>query len=140
MKGAGKKGGGKGYGGRMNSLDEEDAGSEGEEEEFSEKEKEIIKRSSMINTYRLILSNYDFSIFPNTFFWLLTEYEDRSVFDVLLDYFESTEEYEICADIKQIKDNITKANKSRSEKRGGACLAAQASCFSKSSRAFSASS
>ena len=89
-----------------------------EEEEFSEKEKEIIKRSSMINTYRLILSNYDFSIFPNTFFWLLTEYEDRSVFDVLLDYFESTEEYEICADIKQIKDNIAKANKSRSEKRG----------------------
>ena len=48
-----------------------------EEEEFSEKEKEIIKRSSMINTYRLILSNYDFSIFPNTFFWLLTAYEDR---------------------------------------------------------------
>ena len=91
---------------------------EEEEEEFTEKEKEIIKRSSMINTYKLILSNYDFSIFPNTFFWLLTEYEDKSVFDVLLDYFESTEEYEICADIKQIRDNIKKAQKNRSKKRG----------------------
>ena len=31
-------------------------------EEFSDEEKEVIRRSSMINTYKLLVSNYDFSI------------------------------------------------------------------------------
>ena len=52
------------------------------EEEFSEKEKETIRRSSMINTYKLLISNYDFSIFPNNLFWLLSDYNEENVFDV----------------------------------------------------------
>ena len=88
-----------------------------EEEDFSEKEKEIIKRSSMINTYRLLVSNYDFSIFPNNLFWLLSDYNEENVFDVLLNYFESTEEYELCADIQKMKVNFKKIKDNRAAKK-----------------------
>ena len=87
------------------------------EEEFSEKEKETIRRSSMINTYKLLISNYDFSIFPNNLFWLLSDYNEENVFDVLLKYFESTEEYELCADIKKMEDNFKKIKRSRESKK-----------------------
>tara|TARA_R100000406_G_scaffold41208_1_gene27547 strand:- start:653 stop:982 length:330 start_codon:yes stop_codon:yes gene_type:complete len=87
------------------------------EEEFSEEEKESIRRSSMINTYRLLVSNYDFSIFPDNLFWLLSDYNEEHVFDVLLEYFESTEEYELCADIKRMKDNFIKIKNSRAAKK-----------------------
>ena len=85
--------------------------------EFSEEEKETIRRSSMINTYRLLVSNYDFSIFPNNLFWLLSDYNESNVFDVLLDYFESTEEYELCSDIKKMKDDFKKIRDSRESKK-----------------------
>ena len=87
------------------------------EEDFSDEEKEAIRRSSMINTYRLLVSNYDFSIFPNNLFWLLSDYNEENVFDVLLEYFESTEEYELCADIKKMQDNFKKIKDSRAAKK-----------------------
>ena len=87
------------------------------EEDFSDEEKEAIRRSSMINTYRLLVSNYDFSIFPNNLFWLLSDYNEENVFDVLLEYFESTEKYELCADIKKMQDNFKKIKDSRAAKK-----------------------
>lgn len=86
-------------------------------EEFTEHEKEIIRRSSMLNTYKLLVSNYDFSIFPDSMFWLLTDYQESNVFDILLDYFESTEEYEICADLKKMQDNLDRVRASRDAKK-----------------------
>ena len=86
---------------------------------FSDEEKEIIRRASMINTYRLIVSNYDFSIFPDTMFWLLTNYKDQNVLDILLEYFESTEEYELCADIYRIQKSLDKVLANRAKKREG---------------------
>ena len=74
-------------------------------DDFTDEEKEVIRRTSMINTYRLLTSNYDFSIFPENLFWLLSDYNEMTVFDILLDYFESTEEYELCADVKKMKDH-----------------------------------
>ena len=50
-------------------------------------------------------------------FWLLTDYEETSVFDILLDYFESTEEYEICADLKNMQDNTERVRASRASKK-----------------------
>lgn len=88
-----------------------------EQEEFSDDEKEAIRRSSMINTYRLLVSNYDFSIFPNNLFWLLSDYNEENVFDVLLNYFEGTEEYELCADIQKMKINFKKIKDSRAAKK-----------------------
>tara|TARA_R110002050_G_scaffold300041_2_gene467467 strand:+ start:1721 stop:2050 length:330 start_codon:yes stop_codon:yes gene_type:complete len=87
------------------------------EEEFSDEEKEAIRRSSMINTYKLLVSNYDFSIFPDNLFWLLSDYNESNVFNVLLDYFESTEEYELCIDIKKMQDNFEKIKSSRAAKK-----------------------
>ena len=87
------------------------------ESEFSEEEKEAIRRSSMINTYRLLASNYDFSIFPDDIFWLLSDYKDQNVFDLLLEYFEGTEEYEICADIKKMHDTYLRIKDSRDAKK-----------------------
>jgi len=87
------------------------------EEGFTESEKEAIRRSSMINTYRLLISNYDFSIFPNNLFWLLSDYDEENVFELLLDYFESTEEYELCADIKKMQDTFFKMKDKRESKK-----------------------
>tara|TARA_Y100001968_G_C19364419_1_gene721676 strand:+ start:528 stop:869 length:342 start_codon:yes stop_codon:yes gene_type:complete len=86
---------------------------------FSDEEKEVIRRSSMINTYRLIVNNYDFSIFPDTMFWLLTNYKDKNVLDILLEYFESTEEYEMCADIYKIQKSLDRVIANRAKKREG---------------------
>tara|TARA_R110002020_G_scaffold233207_2_gene444960 strand:- start:2389 stop:2733 length:345 start_codon:yes stop_codon:yes gene_type:complete len=86
---------------------------------FSDEEKDIIRRSSMVNTYRLIVSNYDFSIFPDTMFWLLTNYKDQNVLEILLEYFESTEEYEICAELYNIQLELDKVIANRRKKREG---------------------
>ena len=86
---------------------------------FSDGEKEVIRRSSMINTYRLILSNYDFSIFPNTMFWLLTNYKEQNVLDILIEYFETTEEYEICAELYLIQTELDRVIANRKQKREG---------------------
>tara|TARA_R110000744_G_scaffold223457_6_gene342207 strand:+ start:16484 stop:16813 length:330 start_codon:yes stop_codon:yes gene_type:complete len=87
------------------------------EDDFSDEEKEAIRRSSMINTYKLLVSNYDFSIFPDNLFWLLSDYNEDNVFLVLLDYFESTEEYELCADIKKMYDTFIRMRDNRASKK-----------------------
>ena len=43
-----------------------------------------IKHQSMENTYTLITNNYDFEVFPNKLFWLLTDYDELTVFEVLI--------------------------------------------------------
>ena len=93
------------------------------EEELSqltEGEREAIKNQSMLNTYRLIVNNYDFEVFDNTLFWLLTDYDELTVFDVLIEYFADPdrEDYEKCARLRDIKIELNKNKKKRTVKRG----------------------
>tara|TARA_R110000751_G_scaffold49529_5_gene110198 strand:+ start:5817 stop:6209 length:393 start_codon:yes stop_codon:yes gene_type:complete len=85
---------------------------------MTEEEKEIVKYHSMNNTYKLIMSEYDFTVFPDTLFWLLTDYDKASVFDVLIEYFqdEDREEYEKCAVLKQLKERRLRYKKRASKK------------------------
>ena len=93
---------------------------EGDLNDLSKEEREIIKQQSMLNTYKLIVNNYDFDVFPNRLFWLLTDFDALTVFDVLIDYFASPEieEYEKCAELKNIKEELIKNQSIRTAKRG----------------------
>tara|TARA_R110000765_G_scaffold423725_2_gene533034 strand:+ start:41 stop:397 length:357 start_codon:yes stop_codon:yes gene_type:complete len=87
---------------------------------LSTTEEEIIKYHSMNNTYKLILNEYDFTVFPDSLFWLLTDYDKLTVFDVLIEYFQDPEreEYEKCAVLKGIKEERLKHMKRRGTKKG----------------------
>ena len=93
---------------------------EGDLNQLTDEEREAIKRQSMLNTYRLIINNYDFDVFTDTLFWLLTDYDELTVFDVLIDYFADPEreEYEKCAKLRDIKDSL-KSNRLRSRAKKG---------------------
>ena len=93
---------------------------EGDFSELSDDEREYIQKQSMLNTYTLIINNYDFEIFPKTLFWLLTDYDELSVFDVLIKYFShlDREDYEKCARLRDIKIELNKNKKKRTVKRG----------------------
>lgn len=84
---------------------------------LTDKQKESIKRQSMENTYTLIINDYNFDIFPEKLFWLLTDFDEPTVFDVLIDYYIDTEEYEKCAQLKIIQESIigTKGAKKRGQ-------------------------
>ena len=41
---------------------------------LTDKQKESIRRQSMENTYTLIINDYNFDIFPEKLFWLLTDF------------------------------------------------------------------
>lgn len=71
---------------------------------LTDKQRESIKRQSMENTYTLVINNYDFDIFPEKLFWLLTDFDSITIFDVLMDYYIETEEYEKCAVLKIVKE------------------------------------
>ena len=73
---------------------------------LTDKQKESIRRQSMENTYTLIINDYNFDIFPEKLFWLLTDFDEPTVFDVLIDYYIDTEEYEKCAQLKIIQESI----------------------------------
>ena len=93
------------------------------EEELSqltEGEREAIKNQSMLNTYRLIVNNYDFEVFDNTLFWLLTDYDELTVFDVLIEYFADPdrEDYEKCGKLRDIKLSLRNNRLSRGAKKG----------------------
>ena len=79
-----------------------------------------IKHQSMENTYTLITNNYDFEVFPNKLFWLLTDYDELTVFEVLIKYFahENREEYEKCALLKKIKERHLRHKPTRAVKKG----------------------
>tara|TARA_R110002050_G_scaffold116946_2_gene233642 strand:- start:18867 stop:19226 length:360 start_codon:yes stop_codon:yes gene_type:complete len=87
---------------------------------LSSREEETIKYHSMNNTYKLIINDYDFEVFPDQLFWLLTDYDALSVFDVLIDYFKhpDREEYEKCAILKSLQEKRVKNMKSRAAKKG----------------------
>lgn len=88
---------------------------------LSEEQRLEIKHQSMENTYTLITNNYDFEVFPNKLFWLLTDYDALTVFDVLIDYYshEDREQYEKCALLKKIKERHERHNKASGDiKRG----------------------
>ena len=93
---------------------------DGDLDRLTDEERESIKRQSMLNTYRLIINNYDFEVFDETLFWLLTDYQETTVFDVLIEYFAdpTREEYEKCAEIKKIKDNLSKKRLASGAKKG----------------------
>jgi hypothetical protein len=88
--------------------------------QLTDEEREAIKNQSMLNTYRLIVNNYDFDVFPNTLFWLLTDYDKLTVFDVLIDYFQhpDREEYEKCGKLRDIKLSLKKNYLDRTAKKG----------------------
>jgi hypothetical protein len=106
------------------NLDYNDFLFDGEDPEFSaltEEQREEIKHQSMENTFKLITNNYDFEVFPNRLFWLLTDYDELTVFDVLIDYFADPEreQYERCAILKKIKErHLRNTDKTRAAKRG----------------------
>ena len=50
-------------------------------QELKPEEREEIKRQSMENTYTLIINNYNFEVFPNKLFWLLSDFDEITVFD-----------------------------------------------------------
>ncbi|QDP52820.1 MAG: hypothetical protein Unbinned838contig1000_71 [Prokaryotic dsDNA virus sp.] len=85
---------------------------------LKDEEREYIRKQSMENTYTLIVNNYDFEIFPDKLFWLLTDFDELSVFDVLLEYFVEQEEYEKCAVLVNIKERHKRWDASRATKRG----------------------
>lgn len=87
---------------------------------LSDEEREKIKYHSMHNTYKLILNEYDFEVFPERLFWLLTDYDSFSVFDVLIKYFQhpDREDYEKCAELKRIKEARLKIRSKRVAKKG----------------------
>ena len=87
---------------------------------LSDEERETIKYHSMHNTYKLILNEYDFEVFPDRLFWLLTDYDSLSVFDILIKYFQhpDREEYEKCAELKRIKEARLKEHPKRVAKKG----------------------
>ena len=89
-------------------------------EDLTYEEQETIKYQSMNNTYKLIINGYDFDAFSDPLFWLLTNYDQVSVFDVLIDYFQDPlrEEYEKCAVLKEIRDKRLAHMKSRDAKKG----------------------
>jgi len=84
---------------------------------LTDDEQEAIKYHSMMNTYKLIINEYDFEVFPDRLFWLLTDYDTLSVFDILINYFASPdrEEYEKCAELKRIKDERLKRGAKKGE-------------------------
>ena len=87
---------------------------------LTDEEKERIKYQSMHNTYKLIVNEYNFEVFPDKLFWLLTDFDSLSVFDVLIEYFahEDREEYEKCAILKKIKEERMKNRPKRATKKG----------------------
>lgn len=88
---------------------------------LTEEQREEIKHQSMENTFTLITNNYDFEVFPNRLFWLLTDYDELTVFDVLIDYYSdpAREQYERCAVLKKIKDrHLRHSKKKRVAKKG----------------------
>ena len=88
---------------------------------LTDEQREEIKLQSMDNTFTLITNNYDFEVFPNKLFWLLTDYDALTVFDVLIDYYSHSdrEEYEKCALLIKIKERHERHNKSsRAAKKG----------------------
>tara|TARA_R110002020_G_scaffold292835_2_gene508253 strand:- start:9030 stop:9395 length:366 start_codon:yes stop_codon:yes gene_type:complete len=85
---------------------------------LTDKQREAIKRQSMENTYTLVINNYDFDIFPDKLFWLLTDFDSITIFDVLMDYYIETEEYEKCAVLKIVKEREIQMSSERKKKKG----------------------
>ena len=85
---------------------------------LTDEQRETIRKQSMENTYTLILNNYDFAVFPNKLFWLLTDFDELSVFDVLIDYFIETEEYEKCARLVELKERHERWDENSVAKKG----------------------
>tara|TARA_R100000781_G_C3988163_1_gene95959 strand:+ start:27 stop:404 length:378 start_codon:yes stop_codon:yes gene_type:complete len=85
---------------------------------LKDEEREYIRKQSMENTYTLIVNNYDFEVFPDRLFWLLTDFDEITVFDVLMEYFIEEEEYEKCAVLVQMKERHKRWDESRAAKRG----------------------
>tara|TARA_R110000824_G_scaffold229769_1_gene417405 strand:+ start:127 stop:492 length:366 start_codon:yes stop_codon:yes gene_type:complete len=85
---------------------------------LTDRQRESIKRQSMENTYTLVINNYDFDIFPDRLFWLLTDFDDLTIFDVLMEYYIDTEEYEKCAVLKIVKERERQLSRDRKKKQG----------------------
>tara|TARA_R110002012_G_scaffold37023_1_gene104092 strand:- start:2929 stop:3297 length:369 start_codon:yes stop_codon:yes gene_type:complete len=85
---------------------------------LTDKQRASIKRQSMENTYTLVINNYDFDIFPEKLFWLLTDFDSLTIFDVLMDYYIETEEYEKCAILKIVKEKHTQISRESKKKMG----------------------
>lgn len=87
---------------------------------LTDAQREEIKHQSMENTFTLITNNYDFEVFPNKLFWLLTDYDALTVFDVLIDYYShpNREQYERCALLKKIKERHIRRRPTRAVKKG----------------------
>ena len=89
-------------------------------QELKPEEREEIKRQSMENTYTLITNNYNFEVFPNKLFWLLSDFDEITVFDVLIDYFKhpDREQYEKCAVLVEIVKDHKQYYKRGAAKKG----------------------
>tara|TARA_R110000787_G_scaffold255726_2_gene361070 strand:+ start:1206 stop:1571 length:366 start_codon:yes stop_codon:yes gene_type:complete len=85
---------------------------------LTDKQKESIKRQSMENTYTLVINNYDFDIFPEKLFWLLTDFDTLTIFDVLMEYYIETEEYEKCSILKIVKEREIQISSDNKKKLG----------------------
>ena len=85
---------------------------------LSQTQRDSIKRQSMENTYTLVINNYDFEIFPDQLFWLLSDFDSLTIFDVLIEYYIETEEYEKCSALKICKEREIQLSRESKKKRG----------------------
>jgi len=65
---------------------------------------------AMRNTYRFILSGYNWDKLPESL-WMLGNPEGKQAIKDLMDYFISTEEYEKCSELKNILELKKKRKK-----------------------------
>jgi len=72
-----------------------------------QEEDQELADEAMRNTYRFVLSGYDWDKLPEAF-WMLGNPEGKQAIKDLMDYFISTEEYEKCAKLKKILDSKKK--------------------------------
>tara|TARA_R100000458_G_C8257153_1_gene233119 strand:- start:695 stop:1006 length:312 start_codon:yes stop_codon:yes gene_type:complete len=77
-----------------------------------EKDQKIL-RIAMINAYKLITGQmrYEDLLDKNDHgMWLPDGFQDNESIPSLIEYFEGTEEYEICQELLDIKNNLEKTN------------------------------
>ena len=69
---------------------------------------------AMRNTYKFIMSGYDWERLPEAF-WMLGDPEGKEAIKDLIEYFISTEEYEKCSKLTKILNKKNKKSKRKKD-------------------------
>jgi|2_EtaG_2_1085320.scaffolds.fasta_scaffold47220_2 hypothetical protein len=70
-------------------------------------EKYRVIDESMNNSYELLVNDFSWEVLPiREEYWILEDLDDPETIDKLIDYFISTEEYEKCARLVKIKEEL----------------------------------